>query len=200
MLAAMVVMTITMIEKITYILLRLPFGVANGPNDFCLVSEMVMDLTNDILRNNTWSPKTIHSPLQKQFDKPKEQYPDTEKYSEARPLLIYVPFHPAVADGYIDDVITVMLDEEDWVEKGQNAAPLAVHTTFRPIDKRDILPRDDVTSIRKMEGEGTPDERKKVIGWIVDTRNFRIYLPRDKASMWQRDINYILQHGPINSK
>ena len=33
-LAAMAVLTITIIRNIAYILLRLPFGVANGPNDF----------------------------------------------------------------------------------------------------------------------------------------------------------------------
>ena len=63
-LAAMVVLTITIIRKIAYILLRLPFGVANGPNDFSIVSEPIMDLTNDILRDDTCDPNDIHSPLQ----------------------------------------------------------------------------------------------------------------------------------------
>ena len=39
----------------------------------------------------------------------------------------------AIADGYIDDIITAMLDSHDWLQKGQNAAPLAVHTVFCPV-------------------------------------------------------------------
>ena len=48
MLAAMAVMTIMLVKNIAYILLRLPFGIANGPNSFCLASEPIMDLTNNI--------------------------------------------------------------------------------------------------------------------------------------------------------
>ena len=49
--AAMSVLTITILKKIAYILLRLTFGVANDPNDFSLLSEPIMDLTNNILRD-----------------------------------------------------------------------------------------------------------------------------------------------------
>ena len=73
-LAAMAVMTITIIKKIAYILLRLPFGVANGLNDFCLISEPIIDFTNDILRDKTWSPQAIHSPLKLRFKPPGYTY------------------------------------------------------------------------------------------------------------------------------
>ena len=159
MLAEMAVMTITIIKKIAYILLCLPFGVANGPNDFCLISEPIIDLTNDILRDLTWSPLTLHSPLQENFDPP--PLPSNTPFKNARKLFVPVPFHPAVADGYIDDIITIMLAKDDWVMKGQNAAPLAVHTIFRPTSITDPIPRDDATSIRKLKAEGTPSESQK---------------------------------------
>ena len=66
--AAMAVLTITILKKIAYILLRLPFGVANGPNDFSLLSEPIMDLTNDILRDKEWDPTEIRSPLQPELN------------------------------------------------------------------------------------------------------------------------------------
>ena len=62
--AVMVVLTIKILKKIAYILSCVPFGVANGPNDFSLVSELIMDLTNDILRDKSWDPSVIYSPLQ----------------------------------------------------------------------------------------------------------------------------------------
>ena len=41
--------------------------------------------------------------------------------------MVTVPYHPAMADGYIDDVITVTVDDNNFVSKGQKAAPLSVH-------------------------------------------------------------------------
>ena len=67
MLARMAVMTVTIIKQIAYILLRLPFGVANGPNDFCLISEPITNLTNEILRDNSWDPESIQSSLKPQL-------------------------------------------------------------------------------------------------------------------------------------
>ena len=106
-----------------------------------------------------------------------------------------MPFHPAVADGYIDDIITLMLAGDDWVKRGQNAAPLAVHTLFRPATGTDPLLRPDAISEAKLRGEGTPDERKTVLGWFINTRTFRIYLPTDKATEWTKDLRSILRIG-----
>ena len=114
--------------------------------------------------------------------------------------MVTVPYHPAMADGYIDDVITVTVDEDNYVEKGQHAAPLAVHCVFRPVKTKDPLPRDDAVSIRKLDGEGTPDEVKNCLGWNIDTRKFRIYLPKGKANQWTADLRDLLELGKVNSK
>ena len=44
--AIMAIQTITVINKIAYILLRLQKDVANGPNHFSIVSETIMDIAN----------------------------------------------------------------------------------------------------------------------------------------------------------
>ena len=200
MLARMAVMTITIIKKIAYILMHLPFGVANGPHDFCLISEPLIDLVNDILRDATFDPSRTYSPIKHILQPPKDRYEDKTPFGKARDLFVTVPFHYAAADGYIDDLITVMIEKDDWVEKGSNAAPLAVHTVFRPKDISDPLPRDDPASIRKLDGEGTPDERKVILGWLVDTRLFKIFLPGEKASEWIREINRIVKQETIETK
>ena len=109
-----------------------------------------------------------------------------------------VPFHYAKADGYIDDIITAVLDKENWVSKAQKAAPLATHTMFRPTDTRDPLPREEPLSRTKLEGEGTPDEIKGALGWIINTRTFRIYLPDKKAREWTLSIEEILNSQRVN--
>ena len=128
--AAMALLTITIIGRIAYILLRLPFGVANGPNDYSIISEAIMDLTNDILEDTTFDPSVIHSPLQSTLASPHTSYPDCTPFGIARELFVPVPFRHAAADGYIDDIIAAMLDEGGWLLKGANAALLAVHTFF----------------------------------------------------------------------
>ena len=198
--AEMAVLTITILKKIAYILLRLPFGVANGPNDFSLLSEPIMDLTNDILRDDEWDPLEIHSPLQPEFDSMNEQYDNKTPFGTANKLFVPMPFHPAMADGYIDDIVTAMLDQADWVSRGQNAAPLAVHTVFRPVDDDDPLPRADAASKPKLKGEGTPDEAKTVLGWLINTRLFRIFLPIEKAADWTKDLRHILRANMIDAK
>ena len=53
--------------------------------------------------------------------------------------------------------------------------------------------RADPLSLRKLEGDGTPSERKLVLRWLLDTREFKIYLPTDKAICWISEINEILK-------
>ena len=191
--AAMALLTITIINEIAYILLRLPFGVANGPNDYSIISEPIFDLTNDILGDDTFDPNTIHSPIQSKLEKLDETLKRGDPFGEARPLIVDVPFHYAAADGYIDDIITMVVDLDDWVWKAINAAPLAIHSLFRPTDTDDPIPRDETISTRKLKGEGTPSERKTILGWLIDTRTFRIYLPKEKMIDWRYSIRKILE-------
>ena len=199
-LASMAVKTITIIGKIAYILMRLPFGVTNGPSDFSLISEPLMDLTNDLLRDTTWDTNITHSPVHKHFQESSTKHTNTTKFGKARKLFVTVPYHPAIADGYIDDIITIMLGTKEWLAKGMHAAPLAVFAMFRPNSPTEPLPRDDPACIRKLKGEGAPDETKTVLGWIIDTRLFRIFLSHDKAKQWRIDLRAILKRERVNAK
>ena len=198
--AKMALLTITIIKKIAYILLRLPFGVANGPNDYSLISEPLFDLTNEILRDPSYDPSLLHSPIQEQLQDKDISYTSSTPFGTARPLFVNVPFHFATADGYIDDIITVVLDTADWLRRAINAAPLAIHTLFRPVDCRDPLPRAESVSERKLKGEGTPAEVKNVLGWKVDTRLFRIFLPTEKSIDWSMKIEHMLLEETVSTQ
>ena len=197
--ALMALLTITIIKEIAYILLRLPFGVANGPNDYGTISEPIFDLTNEILQDETFNPSEIHSPLQKDMATQKEYNPKDTPFGVAAPLIVNVPFHFAKADGYIDDIITVVLNYSNWVWKALNAAPLAIYSLFRPTDKNDPLPRNDALSKTKMEGEGSPEEIKIVLGWKINTRLFKIFLPMTKATDWIQTIKSELNKNKIKA-
>ena len=137
---------------------------ANGPHDFCLISEPLIDLVNAILRNETFDPSQSYSPLKQILQPPTKRYDGKIPFGKARELFVTVSFHYTSTDGYIDDLITIMIEKDDWVKKGSNAASLAVHTVFRTSDTTDPLPRDDPASIRKLDGEGSAHERKIIRG------------------------------------
>ena len=54
--------------------------------------------------------------------------------------------------------------------------------------------------MRKLFGDGTPEEAKVILGWLLNTRLFRIYLPEHKATMWTRIIRDIIRTGHTNAK
>jgi len=43
----------------------------------------------------------------------------------------------------------------------------------------------------------TPDEIKNILGWVVNTRLFRIFLPIEKANEWIHSIKSIIKHNII---
>ena len=52
-------------------------------------------------------------------------------------------------DGYIDDLLTITLDELLLINRGTQATPLMCHVIFRPIHKNEPLPRSDILSKAK---------------------------------------------------
>ena len=53
---------ITVVSNIAYLLTRLCFGIASGPNEWCLVSETIVDFANVLMRDSTWNPNETFNP------------------------------------------------------------------------------------------------------------------------------------------
>ena len=100
-----------------------------------------------------------------------------------------------VCGGYIDDSITAAVDNNDNLKRAQNAIPLVTYVSFRPVSQNETVERDDAISERKLKGDGTPSEKKIILGWMLDTRALRIYLPVDKAIFWSSEIDRLLQEN-----
>ena len=156
------VKTMIIIGSLAYLLIRLPFGVESGPSKYSAVSDGISDLTNS-----------------------KENVPDRPiPFDTAKMFCVDIPLCKASCDGHIDDAILVASDLENNVARAQNSIPLAAHCFFRPLSKNEPIQRNQTVSKRKLEGEGMPDEIKVVLGWTIDARLFRIFLPTDKAFHW----------------
>jgi hypothetical protein len=54
--------------------------------------------------------------------------------------------------------------------------------------------------MKKFQAEGFPLEVKTVLGWSINTRLLRIYLPPEKYTDWNNDINYYLSNPKVSKK
>ena len=70
-------------------------------------------------------------------------------------------------DGYIDDIITITIDNQCWVEGAKNAALLIIHAIFRPQKFDKPLKRDHPLSLRKLVGEVQLSELKTCLVWDI---------------------------------
>ena len=93
---------------------------------------------------------------------------------------VYVPTRETFCDGYMDDCVTIALNKGILVKKAQNTLPLGVHSLMRPVHPQEPILRNDPLGKRKLLGEGTPSEIKLILGWIINTHTFRVYLPKEK--------------------
>ena len=193
----------TIVNNITYFLGRLPFGAADAPSKHDTPSNMAVDLSQALIDDDSWDPSTLHSPQARQIP-PLIRLEDTIPFGKANPLAIQLPPKDCFTDGYIDDLISIALDTPKATSRGRHAISLALHTIFRPVNKDDPIPRDDVLSIRKLLAESRLEEQKTVLGWVIDTHSFRISLPEEKAQRWMIDINETLTKirtkSPIKTK
>ena len=57
-------------------------------------------------------------------------------------------------DGFIDDIITITVDDDHCVDCAKSSVLLVIHTLFRPLQTSEPLKKDDPLSLRKLAGEG----------------------------------------------
>jgi hypothetical protein len=186
--------SIAVFDNIAYVALRLTFGGSPNPPTWCLFSEMVTDLANEIAICNEWDPETLRSPEQPITPLPKLDTTHGSDFAIAQATAVSVPVTSTIkTDGFIDDLILVFLDTPKNRARAPHCVPLAVHATSRPhAGPHEPLPRRNILGDAKLLAEGTPDELQIVLGWTLRTRQLIIALPDDKFDAWSRDIQTML--------
>ena len=71
--------------------MRLPFGGAACPSEFCLVSDIITDTINDLLAYDDWDPVEVHS---KYVDKipPAKKLSNDTLFPEAKKMSVISSF------------------------------------------------------------------------------------------------------------
>jgi hypothetical protein len=127
--AAAAAQSIAILLQVAYIAIRLTFGGSPNPPSWCLFSEMVADLANEIACCSSFDPSLLRSPSQLETPEPILSL-RTEPLTQAQPLAVRIPvMHTARIDGFIDDLINCFLDTEENRAKQPQVVPLAMHCT-----------------------------------------------------------------------
>lgn len=169
-------------------LLRLPFGSSPAPGEFCLSSEMIVDLTNDLLATKNWNETDFDIPYKSKIPDIQE-IEEMERDTAALPMEVPVVYKPeGKAGGYVDDMWVVCLNDEENARRTNIALNVAIYTTFRPLADNEPIFRLDPTSISKLIAEGKLEEIKIILGWLINCRTHIISLTPEKSEKWRKEI------------
>ena len=190
--------TIAINGATAFLSLRLTFGGSPNPLTWCMFSELVTDLANEIGQCNKWDPAECRSPAQPMTPDPL-RLPASVPIAQARRMAVHIP--PTKAGGrvdrFIDDLINVFLDTPANCQRHPNIVPLAMHLTSRPHagDNAEPIPHRPILSIPKLIAEGRPEEVQIVLGWRLNTRLLEVSLPDDKNRAWSADVRKLREAG-----
>ncbi|KAI2494737.1 hypothetical protein MHU86_19774 [Fragilaria crotonensis] len=177
--------TIAINGSTAFLSLRLTFGGSPNPPTWCMFSELVTDLANEIAQCDDWDPTEHRSPAQASTPEPL-RLPAHVPIVQARRMAINIPPTKAGGrvDGFIDDLINVFLDTPANCLRQPHIVPLAMHLTSRPHagDEHEPIPRRPILSIPKLIAEGRPEEVQIVLGWRINTRLLEISYPTTSTS------------------
>ena len=132
--AASAVKCLCMTTVCALIYLRLTFGGSSSPAEWCIITEILTDLANDIMNNPHWN----HSKTFAKEPDPSKLLPPllnlpSDKFVQALPanVHLHIPRHGWV-DSYIDDLIGVCVHVGDNAIRTTKAILLAIYIMARP--------------------------------------------------------------------
>ena len=183
--------------------LRLTFGGSFSPAEWCVLIELLTDLANDIINNPFWDPSKTQATQPPPNRIPSPILRDsTIPFAPALPadVSLNIPRHGWV-DGYIDDLVGICLHINDNATRTTRAILLAISIFAKPTNTHESnIPQPYILAMKKWLAEGTQEEQKIVLGWLIDTRLFTVALPTDKAKAYTKQIQEILKAKRVNHK
>ena len=190
--------TVSVNGDTAFVSLRLTFGGSPNPPTWCMFSELVTDLANEIAQCSEWDPEELRSPAQPETPEP-VRLPADVPIALGREMAVLVPqsSRGGKVDGFIDDLINVFVDTPENCARQPHVVPLAMHVTSRPHAGagEEPVPRRPILSLPKLIAEGRPEEVQTVLGWTINTRRLEVSLPSDKYYAWLSDLRSIRQAG-----
>ena len=142
---------IEIVDELDFLCLRSPFGTTPAPAEYTNISEAAIDLGNDLLQDQSWDTNDLKSPHRSLLP-PEEKQQSASHMAKAYPLAVEIIATEASMDGFINDIITITVDDNHWIDCSKSSALLVIHTLFRPLQPSEPLKLDDTISLRKLAG------------------------------------------------
>ena len=101
--------------------MRLPFGTTPAPAEYTTISEAAIDLGNDLLQDQSWETDDLNLPHRSLIQTEETQQSESH-LSKADPLAVDITATKASMDGFIDDIITITVDADHWIDRAKSAA------------------------------------------------------------------------------
>jgi hypothetical protein len=175
-------------------MLRLTFGGAPCPFVWSIISEMICDLANELLKCDDWNTADLHASVQRDIP-PQQLLADDVPFATGRELIVDVPVDPrGYTDMYIDDTtgLTVDLPRTKNADRLEASIPLAIKTAACPSDINEPIPREKMVAKDKLVAEGGLAETKVILGWFFNFRTLTISLPEHKHIVRSHDIKQMI--------
>ena len=186
-------------EDKEFIALRMTFGGTPFPNLWNDLAECATDFANDLIRSDLPDSQFITSVLQKLPPSPVADAGEAP-FATAQQMADFISFPDTLprCDVFIDDNFCAFLLRH-WF-RGRAILPFIIEFLGQPLAPAEPLDRDACLSLTKFLAEATPEERKVILGWHLNTRSLRVSLPQNKVEGWSAMIHNTLASGKAKAK
>ena len=114
--------------------------------------------------------------------------------------MVELPNNNCMCNSYINNGIMFGLEKDNAQTWLTLVGLVVVNAVFSLTRDQFNYNRLEVLSAEKLAAKLTPDTSKKVLGWIIDTLQFQIYLSVEKCIKWMEDIKNLLKKGIVQTK
>ena len=189
-------------KKLALIFVRLTFGGKAGPSEWGCLSELVCDLTKAIMTDKDWDPESLLCKQSLELP-PAEFLNDETPIAEARELAFEIPIDDkGHIEVFIDDLFAANVDlpGTDNIRRLKRAPLLAIDAIARPLLEKEPIPRHEMAARNKFLAEAGGEEVKIVLGWKINFRSLKMYLPENKFVAWSGDFQHMIDSKKVESK
>ena len=147
------------------------------------IIEAAIYLGNNLPRYESWDTIDINSPHRNLLPEDDKQQ-SADHLAKADSLEVNIDAKEASMDGFINDIITITVDNNYGIECAKRTALFFIHTPLRPLQEYEPLEYNDPLSLRKLaEGEGLV-EGKTYLVWDIKSHYLRLFLTKDNYTSW----------------
>ena len=102
---------IAIVEDLAFLCLRLTFGNTPVPAEYMTISEAAIYLGNNLLQDQSCDTDDLNSPHQSLLPQEEKQQ-SASHLATTYPLAVYITATEASMDGFINDIITIAVNDE----------------------------------------------------------------------------------------